>query len=295
MRIPSKPTLFVSLMAASALAMLLPVSWTSWLRAPVQALSFFQWPFIGLARVGAGVSDPGGTSREEELAQELERMRLQVAQQGQALANFQRVLDDVSGLRSQMPDQHVKIILAPIVAFDANPRRDTALVILSADQANWVRAGQWVAAGVWETPTRELLARQWLVGKISEVHTRSARIQLSTDARFRATVTLGRIDVAPDGPATMSLVGELARVEGLGSRPVGGGHMLITQALANHYELGDRVVIAPTSRELPFPMVLGRLVSATQDSRSARHWNLAAEPWSSLRGLTHVYIISTEP
>jgi cell shape-determining protein MreC len=295
MRFPSKPTLFVILMAASAIAVLLPMSWTSWLRGPVQALALFQWPFMNLTRAGAGVAGPADTSRSGELEREVERLRLQLAQQGQALANYQRVLDDVSGLRSQMPDQHVKIILAPIVAFDANPRRDTVLVILSADQANWVRAGQWVAAGVWETPTRELLARQWLVGKVSEVHTRSARVQLSTDAKFRATVTLGRIDAAADGPATMSLVGELARVEGLGAKPSGGGHMLISQAQTNHFELGDRIVIAPTSRELPFPMVLGRLVSATQDPRSARHWNLAAEPWSRLRGLTHVYIISAEP
>ncbi len=295
MRFPSKPTLFVILMTASAASVLLPMSWTNWVRAPFQITTLVQRLFFDTARAGADAVSGSSAAKVDELQQALDRARLQLSQQGQALANLQRILDDLTGLRSQMPDQHVKLVLAPIVAYDANPRRDTVLVILSADQVNWVRPGQWVAAGAWETPSREALARQWLVGKVSEVHTRSARIQLATDLKFRATVALGRIESSNGGPANMSLVGELCRIEGLGARATGGGRMLITQAQANYFESGETVVVAPTSRELPFPMVLGRLVSAAQDTRSAKHWDLAADPWMTLRGLTHVYIISVEP
>lgn len=290
MRLPSKPNLFVSLMVASAIsAFVLPMGWTSWLRKPIQVIELLQWPFRSLARSTTEAISGSAASRQTQLEHEVETLRLQLGQQEEALANFQRLLDDATGLRGQMPDQQFKIILAPIVAFDANPRRDTLSVVLNADQVSWVRAGQWVAAGEWDTPTRERLARQWLIGRVVEVQTRSARIELTTDVNFKSRVNLGRFEgTSPERPVLL-LGPDLFRLDGAG------GRMSISQAPGDFYGSGDRLVFAPASRELPFPMVLGRLTGATQDTRSAKHYELAVEPWGSVRKLTHVYIISAEP
>ncbi len=295
MRWPSKPTLFLILMGLAALsAFVLPGAWTGWIRRPFQLASLVDWPIFRTAQRARDGLGSRGSTREAELERELELVRLQLAQQQGTLAAVQRVLDDLSGLRGQFPDAHVKLILAPIVSYDANPRRDTLQVLLNADQLGWVRAGQWVAAGVYETPTRENFARQWIIGQVSEVLTRSARIQLTTDPRFRAIARVGSLVSAADGGAWLSLHAEECSLQGVAGGD-GRGRMVVSQATANYYAQGARVVVLPASRGLPYPMVVGRIVGAAARTDSALHFDLEVVPWSDARALSHVYIISGEP
>jgi hypothetical protein len=303
MRLPSKTRTFWILMAASAVwAFLLPPRWTAPLRGLLQPLALFQWPATWLARKAHVTVDGLGSGaisaeRAKELLAEAERLRLQVAQQRLRLEEVEHRLDEVSGLRDQLPDSHLRIVIAPVVSQDSSPRGQTLLVTLSEHQSRLLAKGkgQWVlAAGPRgsddpEATIRDLLDREWVIGRVSEVHTRSARIQLTTDPRFRMLVRAARLRVEGNGRWW-----ELAE-QGCVLVGQGGGRMGISQAVENYYRTGYRVVVVPASRDLPSPMALGRIEASSPRDDSPQHFDLSVVPWGRVETLTHVYIVATEP
>ncbi len=297
MRLPSKSATFAILMVASAVsAFLVPSSWTAPVRGVFQPLGLVQWMFSSSGReAGAVVNGAGGQrvtqERARELLKENEELKTQVVNQQQMIDEFQAQLDQVTALRGQVPYSQARIVLAPVVSYDASPARDTLQIALNERTSSLIKVGQWVAAGVPETPTRELLCRQWLIGRVSEVHTRLARVQLATDPKFRAGVQAGRLAGQSAGNQwRLELADEACVLDGQG-----GGKMLISQAKENYFESGNQLVGVPASRDLPAPFVLGRIVAAKHRDDSSKHYDLTVIPWGSVERLTHVYVISMEP
>ena len=291
MGVPSKSTVVWILLAAVALtAVFLPSSCTGWLRRPFQPLALLQWPVASSARETERVAH--NSLGERITAAEAQRLRTEnaelerlVVQQQLALNDFEERWERVTGLRDVLPDNDVQLVLAPVVAYDADPRRATLQIALNERTAPLVKPGQWVAAGLLQTPSRELLERQWLIGRVSEVQTRLARVQLATDPKFRTEV---RVAILTDG-TRWALSDEGCVLDGRG-----GGRMLISQARADYYEEGYRMVVVPASRELPFPLTLGQIESSKRRSDSSQHWDLAVVPWGPAESLTHVFVISRE-
>lgn len=293
MRLPSKPVVFTVLMALSAVsAFALPPSWTDWIRGPFQVLALPQWGMLGLGRNLRDAVDPEVRTEIERLTREIETLNLQLAQQQAAIVEFHRVIDDLSGLRGQTIDPHVRLLTAPVVSFDASPQRRTILVVLAADVFPHVSVGQWVAAGEQTPGSRAGLARQWIVGRVEEVMPRSARIVLTTDPNFRTAVQPARLETTPGAPAELRVLAAECKLEGLG----GGariGRMHLSQADSDHLAAGANVVVA-RPRGLAYPMVLGRLLRSTPLRESPLHFDIEAAPWGDATRLTHVYIISAK-
>jgi cell shape-determining protein MreC len=298
MRLPSKTVSFWILMGLSALsAFVLPPAWTARTRGLFQPLALLQWPaswFAGRTHAAVdSVTEPAVTpDQARELQAENDRLQRQVLQQRLALQEAQRRLAELSGLAEQLPDSHARIIIAPVVAADASPRHST-LLIAKGQQAQWVREGEWVVAGGAPAPewdadatVRDLLSRGWLIGRVSEVQPRLARVQLATDPRFKTEVRTARM--LADG--TVQLAGDACVLEGQGA-----GRMRITQAVEDYDKTGYRIVVVPTSRDLPVPMTLGRIEGSTPRNDSSQHFNLTVLPWGPAEKLTHVYVIVTEP
>ena len=142
----------------------------------------------------------------------------QVINQRLGLQQAQKRVEELSGLTGQMPENYAGIIIAPVVAYDSDPRAET-LQIMKGRQAHWVREGQWVVAAGGATPDwdqeatiRDLINRGWVIGRVSEVSNLLARVQLTTDPRFRARVQVAR--VLSDGEIQVG--GESCILEGLG-------------------------------------------------------------------------------
>ena len=298
MQMPSKTATFWILMAASAAsAFVLPRAWTAPGRGLFQPLALLQWPASWFAQKaelgvrGAGAETLSGDQAREVL-DENEQLKRQVIQQRLALQEAARRIEELSGFAGQMPDDYAGIIIAPVVAYDANPRHATVL-IAKGPQKQWVREGEWVVAvsGVapdWDADAtvRDLLHRGWLVGRVSEVHPRVARVQLATDSRFQCGVRAGR--VLADG--TVQLAPEACVLNGIGA-----GLMRITQAVQDYHKDGYQLVVVPSARELPTAMTLGWIVSAAPRDDSPQHFDLGVVPWGRMDRLTYVYVIATEP
>ncbi len=294
MQLPSKTVSFWVLMGISALAaFVLPSRWTTPGRGLFQPLALLQWPTKWLAARGHSAlgqedSEPVPTSRAQALQRENEQLRRQIIHQQLAWQETQLRLAELTRLTGQLPDSHIRIVIAPVVGFDANPRRAT-LLIARGQQPQWVEVGQWVVAAGdlptdsdFEPTLRDLIYRGWAVGRVSEVHPQSARVQLTTDPAFRTPVRFAGL--LADG--TVQMAPERCMLQG-----AGGQTMRISQATGDYYESGLRIVMVPSSPELPTPLTLGRIERATRRDDSAQHFDLVVIPWAPLDQLTHVYVL----
>jgi len=298
MRLPSKSATFWILTAAAAVsAFLLPGRWTTPGRGLFQPLGVLQWPATWAAQqFGRSVQPAGGEHLSAEqartLLEEVETLRRQVFQQRLRLQAAESQIRELTGLTGQLPDAHLCIVVAPVIAYDAD-RRGAALLITKGRQPQWLREGQWVVAAARSLPDwdrdatlRDLLDRGWLIGRVAEVRPRLARVQLVSDPRFRCVVRPARM--LADG--TVQLAPESALLVGQGA-----GRSVILQAPRDYYTEGYRLVVVPATRELPVGMTVGRVTGARQRGDSAQHFDLDVVPWGTPEELTHVYVLAIEP
>jgi len=292
MRLPSKSTTFVVLMLVSALgAFVLPSDWTDWLRSPFQLRGLLQLSMTwGGRSVRTAFSNLDGVpltpDQVREILREHAALQRQVGQQELRLIEQQQLLDALTALRGQSPDGLTAVVIGTVIAYDADPRRETIQVLLSGAARGYVETGQWVAAGAWETPTRAGVARQWLVGTVSEVHSQLVRVRLTTDPAFATEVKVAR--VLADGTwQTAQPACEL--------RGVGRGRMEIRAAEEDYFTSGYRVVVAPRSPQLPMSLSVGRVEGARQRDDSSLHFDLTVVPWEPAQDLRYVYILVTRP
>jgi cell shape-determining protein MreC len=296
MRLPSKVATFWILMGASALtAFALPAAWTAPIRNLFQPLALVQWPLSWFTHQTAGaVADIADGTITQERAHELERenakFRLQIIHQGALLEQVEQQLSELTAAPLRLPDSHARIVIAPVLGYDSDPRRATLQVLLPPQQAEIVRKGQWVASAQAPTPAdrevggRTLLQRQWLIGRVTDVQSRVARIQLTSDPRFKAEVRAAQ----PLGDGlTLKLARDSCILEGRGQ-----GRMWIAAAVENYADTGYRIIMAPPSADLPMSLSLGWIEGSAPRRDSPQHVDLSVVPWAALDRLTYVYIIA---
>ena len=292
MRLPSKSRLLLIVLGVAALALLLPSACVNWVRGLFQPVALVQEPIAGGTRsLTEGIKNVFAREIPQDEAQRLlvenEELRRGMAAAQTGERELRDAFQRATGLRDLLPDSDVTIVLAPIVSYDADPRRESLRIRLDRQSTELVKVGQWVAAGLYATPSRELLRRQWLIGRVSEVQTRLARVQLATDPAFPRTpvriATLG-------GDREWMLGEEQCLLEG-----IGGGRMWIGQAKKDYFAANERMVMVPSSRELPFPLSIGEIKSSDQQGDSPLHHDLTVVPWGPADAMTHVFVIARGP
>jgi cell shape-determining protein MreC len=228
----------------------------------------------------------------DRLRAEVEELRRQIGHESAAYAELEERLADVSGIRDQLRESRTRILIARVIAEDASPMRDTLLITRGSTEG--VRVGQWVVAGKSAATTagqsgRELLGREWLIGRVSEVQPYRSRVLLATDPSFpkAADQKLTRVRLArvlADG--TWQLADGESLLIGAGR-----GHMRVEQAVRDYFAEGYRIVVAPASKDLPLAMTLGRVESSSPVVEAPLMFNLDVRPWGDAIRLGHVYLI----
>ncbi len=278
--LPSKTAWFALLLALAGLAAVLPPSYSRWMRAPFQLFSLPQW--------GAVTATQALSAREQT---ELDRLRAEnaalqrlVAQQTVWLEDLGRRTDELTRLRDQLWGERVQIVVAPVQGWDASSLRD-ALVVGSGSE-DGIRPGCWVVAGsTLRDPSlygAQHVLRGWFVGQVSEAQTHVSRVQLTSDPRFQASVSVLR--VLADG--TWQALGKTYVVTGAGQ-----GRMRIDRCDADLLKLGYTIVALPTSPGRPAMLSIGQIVSSEPNPLSALHFDLTILPWAAAEELRHVYIL----
>ncbi|MEW6249394.1 MAG: hypothetical protein AB1716_02015 [Planctomycetota bacterium] len=287
MRWPSrKNTLRILLALSTASAFLVGARWTDWLRHIPQPLVGLQAPVHRGAQLTVELMQPEDEPAElTQLRQENAELQRLIAHQQMLLIETERQLADVSGIRDQLPDAHLAIVIAPVTGWDPGPKQSYIRIMLSSDQGRLVAPGQWVMAGQAlprDANARDALGRQWLIGRISQVMTRSAIVQLTTDRGFpKLDVRFGRLD--PTGEWSVS--DEVCLCEGAGRN-----ELRIQQATRDYFAAGHRLVVTKPP-DLPVWLILAELTAAARTD-SPQHFDLTAAPCAPLERLTHVYVLA---
>jgi hypothetical protein len=136
---------------------------------------------------------------------------------------------------------------------------------------------------------RQLLMRQWLIGRVSEVQPYTARVRLVSDPKFGASQAGEPVCLArrlADGrwqptPAKYVLSGR------------GSGRGVISRADADYWSLGYELVLATPGPDLPVTLSIGRIVGSRRLEESALHFDLDVQPLGDVRALSWVYVILT--
>lgn len=285
----SKAAVFAALLALAVVVSLLPTSWTRPLRALGQPLRWVTGPAAAATRAAARTSERWAEGELHpamaRLQAENEQLRRQAGHFALQIEQLRTELDALAGVRDALNDANARILVARVIAPLSDPQRDALRIDRGSLQGAAV--GQWAAAGkpVFDDDVsgRELLARQWLVGRIVEVHPHESVVQLASDRDFRVAVGLAR--PKDDGgwevlPAELPLEG------------AGGGRMAIRQATEDYGAMGAVFAVVRRSAALPMPMAIGRVAASERLDATQLHFDLEVRPWSSPRLLDHIYIVS---
>ncbi len=289
----SKTFAYAALLAVSALLAMLPVSCTSALRSPFQLLGLAQQPATAGARAAreavGGASHPRlSEAQSRRLEEQNDELQRQVLHLSATVATLEDRVAELTGLAEPLSGSGAKIIVASVLSIDSNPRR--AGFVIGKGSMHGIRAGQWVAAGVprdarpTDATGRELLTRQWLIGRVKEADLRLSRVQATTDADFHAVAQAAR--VLPDG--VWQAAERKCVIDGRGD-----GTLRIREAWQDYLKDGFRFVAIPESAELPVSLAIGQIASSSPVDNAPMHFDLVVRPWRDFRDVGTVYVIST--
>lgn len=287
----SRAATFVLLMTLAALTALMPPRWTAWTGRLLQPLAWIQWiagagSRSAIRNLSAAPDEPTVSRRAyEELQDALADRQRQLEHQQATLQALAERVDELTGLRGQLQDPSMKIVLATVLGGDTSPARGGLTITPGALRG--LAPGQWVVAGRPLDPNevatgRQLLARHWVIGRVAQAHTHVGRVRLATDAGF-TPVEVRLAQVTPDGQVMFAE--RRAVLEGAG------GRMMIRQAVEDYFANGYREVFIELPGTIPTTLLIGRVVSARPRSDSPLHYDLEVEPPAPARRLTHVYVL----
>lgn len=288
----TKSSTFGLLLTLALLLSLLPSGVTHHLRALVQPLQWLQRPLTGGAQAATGAvssEDPGLSEQEVgALVREKAALERQLGHLQAALRERDRRIAELTGVRSQLLNDRAAIIVARVTAVGGDPHRDT--LRLGRGSTSGVEVGQWVAAGaaISDEPVlgRELLARQWLIGKVDAVTTYECTVVLCSDPQFATEVRMARpLDGGGWEPGPIRAI-----VNGRGR-----GRMVIQASPHDLAAVGETIALVPPSADLPAEMALGRVTEARKLDSAPLHYDVTVEGWASPESLQYAYIIVPGP
>lgn len=317
---PSRNGVFAILMICSCILMVLPTRWTGGLKCVRQVLVPFQdgaYVLAGGASLGGPDRAPITAEEYRELVDELEAQRNEIVSLHQLVHELEAERPTIALVLRKLVDRTAnregRLVPARVIAYDPSAWRDTAL--LGSGRRRAVRNGAWVAsrhrldAGQKDGVRQGMvvLAREFLIGRIDEVTPYTSRLVLLSDLEAKVEVWIGRIDgdrlrLLPSADAfrtgrRWAEIGQEANFllvgRGNGKMIVGGVHedYVNRKALA----VGDLVMSAGTSAELPIAMVIGRVEQIEDDPAQRQLRQLVVRCPLDTSRLRWVYVVDAPP
>lgn len=301
-------TTFMLMLSSAALACLLPPSWSGCARAVTFPLTWLQSAVgMGSRAVRRAVDLPSREQLSPADVRALEarngQLQRQLQHQSVMIDDLKTQIEQLSGLRNVIGDDQTRLISASVIAYDPFSSHESLTITvgsLNTTESGRIRIGQWVAAGVevGQEATAEsgriLLARQWLLGRISEVGPFFSRVQLASDSRF-GPIHVRVAKRLPDGVLVQAINPETGKPRFSLLEGVGGGRMAIRQAPLNYFEAEFDRVLVPRSANLPNAMLIGRVVSAEAVENAPLMFDLTIDPLFDLAEIGRVFVIVTSP
>jgi rod shape-determining protein MreC len=175
-----------------------------------------------------------------------------------------REVEKLSGLRKRFPLEGAKLMPAGVIAAAINKLRSE--LIINRGQKDGLAKDQFV------------MADNSIIGTISDVDSRTARVRLFTDSASNIAVKIGKsnIERIMQGNGNSS-----ARIP-----------LLSTE---HKIKIGDRVFARKKPGFLDAPIIIGKVVQCKLDDKNPSLWDITVEPVCDIERLNDVTVIVVNP
>jgi cell shape-determining protein MreC len=183
-----------------------------------------------------------------------------IEQRDQAYQKIERL----SGLRERGVLEGSKIIVADVITTSINGSRNELIINRGEDEG--LAEGQFV------------LGANNIIGTISEVDARTARVRLVTDSSSKIAVKIAELDI-----------GRVMEGDGNNSAKV---KML---SIKHKVRAGNNVYALKKPGFLDNPMIIGKVVQCKRDDENPSLWDITVRPACDVESLNDVAVIVMNP
>ncbi len=235
------------------------------LLAPQKLTSKFQFAFAHIFRwplsIGRNISL---SAREQpQLTEVVSRAKYNQLQNH--LANLTEELNEerqkvkeLSGMRNRLPLEGAGLILAEVITASIEGH------IINRGENDGLRKGQFV------------LGDNSIIGTISDVSPRTAKVELVTETTSNIAVEIGGLKAVIQGDGKNS-----AKVQLVSTK--------------HKIKIGDKVYACKKPGLLDAAMIIGTVAECTRDNENPLLWDITVESASDIQNLTNVAVIIMNP
>ncbi len=248
-------------MLAGFILILAPQQWTN--KFQFAFIRIFRWPL----KIGSEISLASPTQQQfsDSSDQTIIRYENHIANLEQSLEQANQKINQLSGLRNRFPLlKGAKLETADISTVTISDTQAELIINRGTDEG--LMSNQFV------------IANNSIIGTITEVSNRLARVKLFTDKSSNIAVKLGK--------------SEVKRV----MRGIGNNSAKILNLQTKHkVETGDRVFACKKPGLLDVPMIIGIVTQCKRDDQQPSVWDITVQPACDITKIDSVTVIIMNP
>ncbi len=252
--------LFILLLLAGGIIFIAPLRWTKEFQSAFDDI--FSWPL----RIANAVSLSTRTQQAvPDVVSRREHNRLQnhLANVMQQLYQEHQKVEKLSGLRSRFPLEGADMVVADVIRASTNGQSELIINRGKNDNDDLAK-GQFV------------LGDNSVIGTISDVSSRTARVRLFTDASSKIAVKIGTLNIDRVMQGT-------------------GKNSATVRMIKQKVKTGEMVFACKKPGLLDAPMIIGKAAHCERNKESPLLWDITVEPACNIEALNDVAVIIMNP
>jgi len=256
----SNQVLFILLLLVGGIIFIAPLSWTREFQSTFD--NIFSWPLRFTTAVSlstrAQKALPDVVSRREH-----NRLQNHLANVMQQLYQEHKKVEKLSGLRSRFPLEGADLVVADVIRASTGGQSEIIINRGKNDNDDLAK-GQFV------------LGDNSIIGTISDVSSRTARVRLFTDSASKIAVKIGKLNID-------------RIMQG------GGSNSATVRMIKHKVKTGDEVFARKKPGLLDTPMIIGKVAGCQRNKESPLLWDITVEPACNIEALNDVAVIIINP
>jgi cell shape-determining protein MreC len=252
--------LFILLLLAAGIIFIAPLSWTKEFQSAFNDI--FSWPL----RLGTSVSLSART--QEALPDVFSRgqynsIQNHLANIMQQLYQEHQKVEKLSGLRNRLPLEGADLVVADVIRATIDGQSELIINRGKNDIDNLAK-------------DQFVLGDNSVIGTISDVSSRTAKVRLFTDPAFKIAVKIGKLDI------DRVMQGD-------------GGKSATVRMIKQKVKTGEEVFARKKPGLLDAPMIIGKVADCKKNKENPLLWDITVEPACDIEALNEVAVIIMNP
>jgi rod shape-determining protein MreC len=256
----SRKMLFIWLMLAGLIIILAPHRWTNRLQFTFERL--FSWPL----KIGSNFSLARSTQQPLSIPLDRDENKYKnySANLEQEIKQLQLKIQQLSGIRNRLSLEGVSFPLADIISGRISDTRAELTINRGTDDG--LALNQYV------------MADYCIIGTISELSSRTARVKLFTDPTSKINVKIGDLEVYRIMKGTGNLSAKILDLQ-----------------TTHDVKAGDNVIACKVPGLLDVPMIMGTVAQCENDKKNPIVWDITVQPACDISNIKNVAVLIMNP